>query len=79
MDGGIVPPSSFVMSPSCFMSGKCLFVMETGAFSISLAQTGRMPERIAASGKTPIPSKRLPSVISLMFSLPFWHRKDVHF
>ena len=32
-----------------------------------------------AGRETPIPSKRLPSVISLMFSLPFWHRKDVHF
>jgi hypothetical protein len=49
--------------------------MEMGAFSISLAQTGRMPDRTAASGKTPIPSKRLLSVISLMFSLLFWHRK----
>ena len=38
--------------------------MEIGAFSISLAHTGRIPHREAASGKTPIPSKRLPSLIS---------------
>lgn len=38
-------------------------VMEIGYFSISLAQTGRMPHRSAASGNTPMPSKRLPNVI----------------
>lgn len=48
------------------MSGKCLLVMEMGAFSISLAQTGRIPHREAARGNTPIPSKRLPSLMSGM-------------
>ena len=41
-------------------------VMEMGAFSISLAHTGRIPHREAARGNTPIPSKRLPSLISGM-------------
>lgn len=41
-------------------------VMEMGAFSISLAQTGRIPHREAARGNTPIPSKRLPSLMSGM-------------
>ena len=40
--------------------------MEMGAFSISLAQTGRIPHREAARGNTPIPSKRLPSLMSGM-------------
>ena len=48
------------------ISGKCLLVMEMGAFSISLAQTGRIPHREAARGNTPIPSKRLPSLMSGM-------------
>ncbi len=41
-------------------------VMEMGAFSISLAHTGRIPHREAARGNTPIPSKRLPSLMSGM-------------
>ena len=40
--------------------------MEMGAFSISLAHTGRIPHREAARGNTPIPSKRLPSLMSGM-------------
>ena len=35
------------------MSGKCLLVMEMGAFSIALAHTGRIPHREAARGNTP--------------------------
>lgn len=38
--------------------------MEMGAFSISLAHTVVIPFRLAARGNTPIPSKRLPSLIS---------------
>ena len=56
-------PCSFVMSPKCRMAGKCRFVMEIGALSISLAQSGTMPFRCAARGKTPIPSNRLPIVV----------------
>ena len=59
--GGIAPPSSFVTSPKCAMWGKWRLVMDTGAFSISLAHTGSTPQRTAASGNTPIPSNRLPS------------------
>ena len=40
--------------------------MEIGAFSISLAHAGTIPQRTAASGNTPIPSNRLPSRISLI-------------
>ena len=59
---GLVPPSSFVMSPRCSMCGKWRLVMEIGAFSISLAQRGTIPCRLATRGNTPIPSKRLPRV-----------------
>ena len=38
-----------------------------GKASISLAHSGTMPQRTAARGKPPIPSKRLPMVI--MFRL----------
>lgn len=54
----------------CSISGKWRFVIEIGAASISLAHTGRMPQRIAASGNTPIPSKRLPKVIVLFPFFP---------
>ena len=67
--GGTSLPCSFVMSPRCRMAGKCRFVMEIGALSISLAQSGTMPFRCAARGKTPIPSNRLPNVISAVISL----------
>ncbi len=41
--------------------------MEIGAFSISLAHWGHDPaDARAARGNTPIPSKRLPSRISLI-------------
>ena len=59
---GMAPPSSFVMSPKCSIPGKCRLVMETGAFSISLAHRGVIPLRDAARGNTPIPSNRLPKV-----------------
>jgi len=44
--------------------------MEIGAFSISLAHTGSMPQRTAASGNTPIPSNRLPSRSAVILSAP---------
>lgn len=59
---GMAPPSSFVMSPKCSICGKCRWVMETGAFTISLAHRGVIPFRDAANGNTPIPSNRLPNV-----------------
>ena len=74
--GGTFPPSSFVMSPRCSMSGKCLLVMETGAFSISLVHTGHMPQREAARGNTPIPSKRLPSLMSAAILPQPFHGQD---
>lgn len=64
--GGMAPPFSFVTFPKCAIPGKWRFVMEIGAFSISLAHTGTIPQRTAASGKTPIPSNRLPSRISFI-------------
>ena len=67
--GGSFAPSSFVMSPTWIMSGKWCFVTSMGKASISLAHTGVIPFRIAASGKPPIPSKRLPMVsISCLLS-----------
>ena len=64
--GGMSPPFSFVTSPKCAIPGKWRFVMEIGAFSISLAHAGTIPQRTAASGNTPIPSNRLPSRISFI-------------
>ena len=44
--------------------------MEIGAFSISLAHTGSMPQHTAANGNTPIPSNRLPSRSAVILSAP---------
>ena len=41
--GGSLPPWSFVMSPTCSMSGKCFFVTETHSGTISLAHRGLIP------------------------------------
>ena len=60
--GGSFAPSSFVMSPTWIMLGKCFLVTWMGNASISLAQTGVIPLRTAARGKPPIPSKREPMV-----------------
>ena len=68
--GGMSPPFSFVTSPKCAIPGKWRFVMEIGAFSISLAHTGSIPHRCAASGNTPIPSNRLPSRSAVILSAP---------
>ena len=47
-------------------------VMEIGAFSISLAHTEWIPHREAARGKTPIPSNRLPSLMSGISAMSFY-------
>ena len=60
--GGSFAPSSLVMSPTWIMSGNHFWVTRMGNGSISLAQTGMMPLCIAARGKPPMPSKRLPIV-----------------
>lgn len=65
--GGNLLPSSFVMSPTWTMLGNWCFVTSIGKASISLAQSGVIPFRTAASGKPPIPSKRLPIVIIVPF------------
>ena len=49
--GGSFAPSSFVMSPTWIMLGKCFLVTWMGNASISLAQTGVIPLRTAARGK----------------------------
>ena len=64
--GGSSAPLSFVISPTCTMSGKCVFVTSMGNGSISEAHKGVIPFRTAASGKPPMPSNRLPIVSSLM-------------
>lgn len=52
--------------PQMHHVGKVPFGYGDGRFSISLAHTGRIPHREAARGNTPIPSKRLPSLMSGM-------------
>lgn len=52
------------MSSKCFILEKCRLVIEIVAASISLAHTGTIPQRAAANGNTPIPSNKLPNVIS---------------
>lgn len=69
---GIFLPSSFVISPRCTISGKWRFVIEIASGMISLAQTGVIPCLLAASGNTPIPSNKLPSVIVMSGFLPVW-------
>ena len=61
--GGSSAPFSFVMSPTCSMSGNRILVTSMGKASISLAHSGTTPQRTAASGKPPMPSNRLPRVI----------------
>lgn len=62
-------PFSFVMSPTWTMSGNRSFVTSMGKASISLAHTGVMPLCTAARGKPPIPSNRLPIVVTSFVSL----------
>ena len=66
--GGSLAPSSFVMSPTWSILGKWVLVTSMGKGSISLAQTGVIPQRSAASGKPPMPSKRLPIVATSFVS-----------
>ena len=67
--GGSSAPCSFVMSPTWSISGKRSFVTSMGNASISDAHTGVMPLRMAARGKPPIPSNKLP-IVSLLISPP---------
>lgn len=69
--GGSFAPSSLVMSPTWIIPGKWCFVTSMGKASISLAHTGVIPFRTAASGKPPIPSKRLP-MVSISFLLSYF-------
>jgi len=62
--GGSSAPLSFVISPTWIKSGNRSFVTSMGKVSISLAHTGLTPQCTAARGKPPMPSKRLPRVIS---------------
>ena len=69
--GGIFPPSTFVISPQMHHIGESAFWLWRWAlFQLSLAHTGRIPHREAARGNTPIPSKRLPSLMSGMARVP---------
>lgn len=61
--GGSSEPFNFVISPTCFISGNLFFVTDIGKASISLAHTGVIPLRTAASGNPPIPSNNDPRVI----------------
>lgn len=62
--GGISAPLIFVTSPSWMVPGKCAFVTLAGNGSISLLQSGFTPFLTAASCHPPIPSNKLPSVIT---------------
>ena len=62
--GGSSAPFNFVISPTWIMFGKRSLVTSIGKVSISLAQTGVIPCRMAAKGKPPIPSNRLPIVVT---------------
>ena len=79
--GSISLAFNFVISPKCSTSGKCLLDIDIAFLSISLAHTVFIPTFSAAKGNTPIPSNKLPSVISLtlhhpfsIFTMPYcWH------
>lgn len=60
--GGSSAPRSLVISPTWTIWGNLVLVTEMGKASISLAHTGMIPQRMAARGNPPIPSKRLPIV-----------------
>ena len=66
--GGSSAPSSLVISPTWSISGKWCLVTWIGNGSISLAHSGVMPCRTAASGKPPMPSNKLPIVVTCFAS-----------
>ena len=49
--------------PKCFISGNLFRVTAIGYGSISLAQTGVIPHKLAVSGNPPEPSNKLPNFI----------------
>lgn len=70
--GGSSAPLSFVISPTWIISGNRSFVTSMGNGSISLAQRGLTPQCTAARGNPPMPSKRLPMVISWLIRRSAW-------
>ena len=56
--GGSFAPSSFVMSPTCAMSGKRIFVTSMGKASISLAHTGDNAVVNGGQWESPYPIKQ---------------------
>ena len=66
--GGSSAPFNFVISPIWTMSGNRSLVTSIGKASISLAHTGIMPLCTAAKGKPPIPSNKLPIVVTSFVS-----------
>ena len=58
--GSISAPFILLISPRCTILGKRLRVTAIGYGSTSLAHTGSIPHMLAASGKPPEPSNRLP-------------------
>lgn len=64
---GILSPFIFLMSPNCMTFGKCFLVTSMQNGSISDDHTGTAPFRCAAIHHPPIPSNRLPTVISIYF------------
>ena len=68
--GGSSSPRSFVMSPKCSIPGRRSCVTRMGNGSISLAHRGTTLLWMAASGKPPMPSNKLPMVITLISPRP---------
>ena len=64
--GGSNAPFSFVMSPKWSIPGRRSMVTRMGNGSISLVHNGTIPLWMAASGKPPIPSNKLPIVMILI-------------
>lgn len=74
---------NFVISLRCSTLGKCFFDIDIAFLSISLAHTVFIPTFLAAKGNTPIPSNKLPSVISFnlhhLFSIFISYLYTLHF
>lgn len=67
--GSISAPLILLMSPRCTISGKRRRVTAIGYGSTSLAHAGVNPHKLAASGKPPEPSNKLPILYVILACL----------
>ncbi len=72
MDGRYFPAVQLCYITKMYHLREMALCNKIASGMISLAQTGVMPCLLAASGNTPIPSNRLPSVIVIPDFLPVW-------